>query len=52
MAEGAGDGVEAMVMPVRGKTEARSIEASLIRELQSAGFMLVSDRDGSRSVNL
>lgn len=44
--------VEAIVVPLSSKTEARSVETLCIRELREAGFDLQSDKDGSRSVVL
>lgn len=45
--QGAGR-LDAIVVPVDNKSEARRLEAALIRAMKGAGFHLLSDRDGSR----
>lgn len=41
--------LDAVVVPVENRSEARRLETALIRAMKDEGFHLVSDKDGSRT---
>lgn len=47
-----GKAMEARVVPLTSKTEARTIETVCINELKNSGYALLSDFDGSRQILL